>query len=157
VDNRQDSVASVDLPVQILPHGEGLALPAYQTEHAAGLDLRAAVESAVTLSPGGRALIPTGLALAIPPGYEGQVRPRSGLALRHGLTCLNTPGTIDADYRGEVQVLLINLGQEPCTIERGDRIAQLIIAPVTRAELMVVAKLPESTRGAGGFGHTGRE
>jgi len=156
VDNKQDSVASVDLPVQILPHGEGLALPAYQTEHAAGLDLRAAVERAVTLSPGGRALVPTGLALAIPPGYEGQVRPRSGLALRHGLTCLNTPGTIDADYRGEVQVLLINLGQEPCTIERGDRIAQLIIAPVTRAELTVVSKLPESTRGAGGFGHTGR-
>jgi len=148
---------AMDLPVQILPHGAGLALPAYQTEHAAGLDLRAAVSSAVTLSPGGRSLIPTGLAVAIPPGFEGQVRPRSGLALRHGLTCLNTPGTIDADYRGEVQVLLINLGQEPCTIERGDRIAQLIIAPVTRAELTVVAKLPESTRGAGGFGHTGRE
>jgi len=147
----------VDLSVQILPHGAGLTLPAYQTEHAAGLDLRAAVEGAVTLSPGGRALIPTGLALAIPPGYEGQVRPRSGLALRHGLTCLNTPGTIDADYRGEVQVLLINLGQEPCTIERGDRIAQLIIAPVTRAELTVVSRLPESTRGAGGFGHTGHQ
>jgi dUTP pyrophosphatase len=148
---------AIDLPVQILPHGEGLALPTYQTDHAAGLDLRAAVDHAVTLSPGGRALIPTGLALAIPPGFEGQVRPRSGLALRYGLTCLNTPGTIDADYRGEVKVLLVNHGQEPCTIARGDRIAQLIIAPVARADLTVVAELPETARGDGGFGHTGHQ
>ena len=147
---------ALELPVQVLPHGVGLALPAYQTDHAAGLDLRAAVDHAVTLSPGGRSLIPTGLALAIPPGHEGQVRPRSGLALRHGLTCLNTPGTIDADYRGEVKVLLINHGQEPCTIARGDRIAQLIIAPVTRADLTVVPQLPATERGDGGFGHTGR-
>jgi dUTP pyrophosphatase len=156
VDKKHGTGLSVELPAQILPHGVGLDLPAYQTDHAAGLDLRAAVESAVTLLPGGRALIPTGLALAIPPGFEGQVRPRSGLALRHGLTCLNTPGTIDADYRGEVQVLLINLGQAPCTVRRGDRIAQLVIAPVTRAALTVVRELPESERGTGGFGHTGR-
>jgi dUTP pyrophosphatase len=147
---------SMELPVQILPHGAGLDLPAYQTDHAAGLDLRAAVEGAVTLAPGARALIPTGIALAIPPGFEGQVRPRSGLALRHGLTCLNTPGTIDADYRGEVQVLLTNLGQEPCTIARGERIAQLVIAPVARAALVTVRDLPASPRGGGGFGHTGR-
>ena len=147
----------MELPVQILPHGAGLDLPAYQTDHAAGLDLRAAVDGAMTLTPGARALIPTGIALAIPPGFEGQVRPRSGLALRHGLTCLNTPGTIDADYRGEVKVLLTNLGQEECTITRGDRIAQLVITPVAHAALIVVPDLPDSPRGDGGFGHTGRE
>jgi dUTP pyrophosphatase len=147
----------VELPVQILHHGVGLDLPAYQTDHAAGLDLRAAVDGDVILDPGARALIPTGIALAIPPGFEGQVRPRSGLALRHGLTCLNTPGTIDADYRGEVKVLLANLGQEECTIARGDRIAQLVIAPVVRAALVTVRDLPASPRGDGGFGHTGRE
>jgi dUTP pyrophosphatase len=147
----------MELPVQILPHGEGLDLPAYQTDHAAGLDLRAALDGTVTLVPGARALIPTGIALAIPPGFEGQVRPRSGLALRHGLTCLNTPGTIDADYRGEVKVLLTNLGQEECTVARGDRIAQLVIAPVARAALLAVTDLPTSPRGNGGFGHTGHE
>lgn len=130
-------------------------LPAYQTADAAGLDLQAALEAPLTLEPGKRALVPTGIALAIPKGYEGQVRPRSGLALRHGITLLNSPGTIDADYRGEVKVLLINLGEEPFTVKPGDRIAQLVIAKVERAELVIVRELDETERGAGGYGSTG--
>lgn len=136
------------------PRGEPLPLPTYATEGAAGLDLRADVP--VRLLPGERALVPTGLALAIPPGFEGQVRPRSGLALRDGVTCLNSPGTIDSDYRGEVGVILANLGQKPVELKRGDRIAQLVVAPVARAELAEVPELPPTSRGAGGFGHTGR-
>jgi dUTP pyrophosphatase len=134
--------------------GEPLPLPSYATEGAAGLDLRADVP--VTLQPGERALVPTGLAIAIPPGFEGQVRPRSGLALRDGVTCLNSPGTIDSDYRGEVGVILANLGQKPVALGRGDRIAQLVIARVERAELMESVSLPPTGRGEGGFGHTGR-
>jgi dUTP pyrophosphatase len=140
-----------------LPHAEGLPLPAYETAHAAGMDLRAAVaeDAPLTLRPGERIAAPTGLAMAIPPGYEGQVRPRSGLALRSGVTCLNTPGTIDADYRGEVKVILINLGEEAFTIRRGDRIAQLVIAPVTPAAWSLADSLDETGRGEGGFGSTG--
>ncbi|MEW5913649.1 MAG: dUTP diphosphatase [Thermodesulfobacteriota bacterium] len=138
-----------------LPHGAGLPLPTYMTPQSAGLDLPAALERPLSVAPGQIVLVPTGLALAIPPGYEGQVRPRSGLAIKQGLTVVNAPGTIDADYRGEVQVGLINLGPAPVTIERGDRVAQLIIAPVAQAELVEVAALPPSSRGAGGFGHTG--
>jgi dUTP pyrophosphatase len=134
-----------------------MALPAYQTEQAAGLDLAAAIAEGegLTVKPGGRVLVPTGLVLELPVGYEGQVRPRSGLALRHGVTVLNSPGTIDADYRGEVSVLLINLGPEPVMIHRGDRIAQLIIAPVVRANLVAAVTVSETVRGAGGFGSTG--
>jgi dUTP pyrophosphatase len=151
-------VATVTIQVSPLPHFQGLALPGYETADAAGMDLRAAVDDGapVMLAPGHRAMIPTGLAIALPPGYEAQVRPRSGLAAKHGITCLNSPGTIDADYRGEVKVILINLGQEPFVIKRGERIAQMIIAPVTRAELNVVAQLDDTKRGAGGFGSTGR-
>lgn len=145
----------VTVPVTRLPHGRDLPLPAYATADAAGLDLLAAVADPVVLAPGARALVPTGLALALPPGWEGQVRPRSGLALRHGLTVLNAPGTIDADYRGEVGVLLINFGQEPVTLARGDRIAQLVVAPVARLSWQTVEQLPESRRGKGGFGSTG--
>ncbi len=133
----------------------GAQLPRYQTAGAAGLDLCASLEHAVVLAPGERALIPTGVALAIPAGYEGQVRPRSGLAARRGVTVLNTPGTIDSDYRGEVAVILANLGAEPFTVEPGDRVAQLVIAPVGRAETEVVEDLDPTERGAGGFGHTG--
>jgi dUTP pyrophosphatase len=148
----------VTIRVVPLPHFEGLALPAYETADAAGMDLRAAVpdDQPITLKPGERAMAPTGLTLALPAGHEAQVRPRSGLAAKHGVTCLNTPGTIDADYRGEVKVILINLGQEPFVIRRGERIAQMVIAPVTRAELTVVATLDETQRGVGGFGSTGR-
>jgi dUTP pyrophosphatase len=140
-----------------LAHAEGLPLPAYETEHAAGMDLRAAVaeDAPFMLRPGERAAIPTGLTMAIPPGFEGQVRPRSGLALRSGVTCLNTPGTVDADYRGEVKVILVNLGEDDFTIRRGDRIAQLVIAPVTNAAWKEVATLGETARGGGGFGSTG--
>jgi dUTP pyrophosphatase len=149
---------TIGLLVATLPHFEGLALPAYETALSAGMDLRAAVPEGepVTLQPGERTLTPTGLTIALPAGYEAQVRPRSGLALKHGITCLNTPGTIDADYRGEVKVILINLGQEPFTIRRGERIAQMVIAPVTQARWEQVDTLPESARGAGGFGSTGR-
>lgn len=149
---------TVTIRVVPLTHFEGLALPAYETADAAGMDLRAAVadEAPVTLKPGERAMIPTGLTIALPAGHEAQVRPRSGLAAKHGVTCLNTPGTIDADYRGEVKVILINLGQEPFVIKRGERIAQMVIAPVTRAELSVVTTLDETQRGSGGFGSTGR-
>ena len=140
-----------------LAHSEGLTLPDYQTAGAAGLDLLAAIPATkpLTLRPGGRALVPTGIAIALPAGYEGQVRPRSGLATRHGLTILNAPGTIDADYRGEIQVVLANLGNEDVTITRGMRIAQLVIAPVARAQIVQVASLDETVRGSGGFGSTG--
>jgi dUTP pyrophosphatase len=134
--------------------GPPLPLPSYATSGAAGLDLRA--DSPVTLRPGQRALVPTGLAMAVPPGYEAQVRPRSGLALRNGVTCLNSPGTLDSDYRGELCVILVNLGEEEVALSRGDRIAQLVVAPVSRAELAEVAELPITDRGTGGFGHTGR-
>jgi dUTP pyrophosphatase len=140
-----------------LPHGAGLPVPAYQTEHAAGLDLAAAVgaDAPVTLAPGGRGLIPTGFAIALPAGFEAQVRPRSGLAAHHGVTVLNTPGTIDADYRGEIQVILINLGPEPFVVTRGLRIAQLVIAPVARASVVEADTLDDTARGEGGFGSTG--
>lgn len=141
--------------IQRLAHGQGLELPAYMSENAAGLDLPAAVADTVIVQPGGIVLVPTGLALAIPSGFEGQVRPRSGLAIKKGLTVVNAPGTIDADYRGEVMVGLINLGPAAVAIARGDRVAQLIIAPVTQAQLQEVDELPESQRGQGGFGSTG--
>jgi dUTP pyrophosphatase len=149
-------MSSLVLSVKVLPHGEGLELPSYATPGSAGCDLRAAVGESLTLLPGGRALVPTGIAVAIPAGHEGQVRMRSGLALRHGLTLLNGPGTIDSDYRGEIGVILANIGAEPVTIARGDRIAQLVIAPAAQARLEVVEELPESSRGAGGFGSTGK-
>lgn len=139
--------------IRVLPHGEGLPTPAYQTSGAAGLDLVAA--ATLTLPPGGRASVPTGLSLAIPEGYEGQVRPRSGLALKHGITVLNAPGTIDSDYRGELGVLLVNLGDAPYVVERGARIAQLVIAPVVQARLALVDTLDQTARGTGGFGSTG--
>nr|CRH07257.1 Deoxyuridine 5'-triphosphate nucleotidohydrolase (dUTPase) (dUTP pyrophosphatase) [Candidatus Magnetococcus massalia] len=145
----------IEVEVTQLPHGKDLPLPAYQTTHAAGLDLLAALEQTVVLQPGERVLIPTGLAIAIPVGYEGQVRPRSGLALKRGLTVLNAPGTIDADYRGEVGVILINLGQQAVEIPRGERVAQLLFAPVVQGAWKVVAQLCDTERGSGGFGHTG--
>ncbi|PTQ12986.1 dUTP diphosphatase [Sphingomonas oleivorans] len=146
---------SPDISIRLkrLPHGADLPLPAYATAHAAGLDIVAAED--VTLAPGARHAVATGFAIAIPEGYEVQVRPRSGLALKHGITCLNTPGTIDADYRGEVKVILANLGAEPFAIVRGERIAQLVPAAVTRAAFAEVAELDETVRGAGGFGSTG--
>ena len=147
-----------DLPVRIARTTENpdLPLPAPATEGSAGLDLRACVPEPVVLQPGRRALIPTGFSIALPPGFEGQVRPRSGLALRQGLTMLNSPGTIDSDYRGEIAVVAVNLGQEPVTISRGDRIAQLVIAPVSRARLVEADELPPTGRAGGGIGHTGR-
>jgi len=147
----------VRLSISIDPEGEGLDLPAYATGGSAGMDLRAAVHEDLTIAPGRRALVPTGIRIAVPPGYEAQVRPRSGLALKHGVTILNTPGTIDADYRGPVGVIMANLGEEPFVIRRGDRIAQLVIAPVVRADLEVLPELPDTERGEGGFGHTGRQ
>jgi dUTP pyrophosphatase len=148
----------VNVAVLPLPHFEGLQLPAYETAGSAGMDVRAAVPEGepVILAPGERAMVPTGLSVAIPQGYEIQVRPRSGLAAKYGLTCLNTPGTIDSDYRGEIKVILINLGQEAFTIQRGERIAQLVLAPVTRLAWQAVDSLDETDRGAGGFGSTGR-
>lgn len=146
--------------VQILrlPHAEGLPTPAYETAGSAGMDLRAAIPEgeALTLAPGARALVPTGLKIALPPGFEAQVRPRSGLALKHGVTCLNSPGTVDSDYRGEVGVILANLGAEPFVIARGDRIAQLVIARHERIDWAETGALDETARGAGGFGSTGR-
>ena len=144
----------IDIALKRLAHGKGLPLPSYATEHAAGLDVVAAED--VTLAPGARHAVATGFALAIPEGFEVQVRPRSGLALKHGVTCLNTPGTIDSDYRGEVKVILANLGDEPFEIRRGERIAQLVPAPVLRAGFTEVDDLDETGRGAGGFGSTGR-
>jgi dUTP pyrophosphatase len=150
--------APVKVEVRQLPYGEGLPLPAYQSADAAGLDLLAAVpeDAPMTIEPGKHALVPTGLIIALPRGYEAQLRPRSGLAAKHGVTVLNAPGTIDADYRGEVNVLLINHGHAPFTIKRGERIAQLVIAPVVRVELVGVTGLPPTDRGRGGFGSTGR-
>ena len=146
---------NLEVSVQVLPHGVGLELPAYATPLAAGLDLRAAVDAPMTLRPMQRALVPTGLSFAIPEGHEAQIRPRSGLALKHGITCLNSPGTIDADYRGEVKVLLVNLGNEDFSIARGDRIAQMVVARHARATLMLCETLPTTQRAHGGFGHTG--
>ena len=146
------------LRIQRLPHSEGLALPAYETTGSAGMDLRAAVpaDAPLTLAPGARALVPTGLKIALEHGWEAQVRPRSGLALKHGVTCLNSPGTIDSDYRGEVGVILINHGAEPFVIQRGERIAQMVIAAHAQAVIAEVESLDETTRGEGGFGSTGR-
>jgi len=151
-------MSTITVQVCPLPHFDGLALPAYETQGSAGMDVRAAVSEAepVILKPGERAMVPTGLSVALPEGYEIQVRPRSGLAARYGLTCLNTPGTVDSDYRGEIKVILINLGQEVVTLRRGERIAQLVLAPVTRLGWRQVDALEETTRGAGGFGSTGR-
>jgi dUTP pyrophosphatase len=150
-------MSTVEVRVSRLPHGVDLPLPEYQSAQAAGLDLLAAIpaEAPMVIAPGARASIPTGLAIALPPGTEAQVRPRSGLAGRHGVTVLNAPGTIDADYRGEIQVILINQGAEPFTVHRGARIAQLVIAPIARAQLREVENLDETARGAGGFGSTG--
>lgn len=144
----------VHVEVEVLPHGEGLPLPRYATAGAAGADVVAAAD--VELAPGRRAAVPTGLKVAVPEGYELQVRPRSGLASRHGVTLVNPPGTIDSDYRGEVMVLLVNLGEQPFTVRRGERIAQLVLAPVVRAEFLVASTLPPTERGEGGFGSTGR-
>ena len=148
--------STIAISVRIEPEGEGLELPRYQTEHAAGMDLLAAVESDLVLEPGERALVSTGIAIALPFGYEAQIRPRSGLALRHGLTLLNSPGTIDADYRGTISLVLVNHGTEPVSIARGERMAQMVVARVERAELEMVKDLPASRRGPGGFGHTGK-
>jgi dUTP pyrophosphatase len=148
----------VEVDIRQLPHGEGLALPAYQSAHAAGLDLLAAIpeDEPLMLLPGQRALVPSGLSIGLPAGYEAQIRPRSGLAAKHGITVLNAPGTVDADYRGEIGVLLINHGDAAFPIRRGERIAQLVIASVVRAQLVLVSSLSETTRGGGGFGSTGR-
>ncbi|HWA44490.1 MAG TPA: dUTP diphosphatase [Hypericibacter adhaerens] len=147
--------AALKVTLQRLAHAAGLPLPDYASAEAAGMDLVAAVTAPVTLAPGERALVPTGLAVALPPGYEAQVRPRSGLALKHGITLLNSPGTIDADYRGEIGVILVNLGQAPFTVERGLRIAQMVVAPVTRVAWVEAEALPDTARGTGGFGSTG--
>lgn len=138
-----------------LPHGQDLPLPSYESEQAAGMDIRAAVEETIILKPGERTLIPTGLKMALPKGYEAQIRPRSGLAIKHGITMLNAPGTIDADYRGEVKVIAINHGNAPFEVKHGERIAQMVIAPVTQAVIVETDSLPETQRGEGGFGSTG--
>ena len=135
---------------------EGAAAPEYATEGSAGADLRAFLRASLTLGPGERAAVPTGIRIELPPGYEAQIRPRSGLALRRGLTCLNSPGTIDSDYRGEIKVILVNLGLEPATIESGDRIAQLVVAPIVRAQFREVHEINATERGSGGFGSTGK-
>lgn len=145
----------IDVPLQILPHGEGLETPSYATGGSAGCDLRAAIEADLTITPGGRTLVPTGIAVAIPAGYEGQIRMRSGLAHDKGLALVNAPGTVDSDYRGEIRVIVANLGAEPATIRRGDRIAQLVFAPVMQAKFERVEELPVSARNTGGFGSTG--
>jgi dUTP pyrophosphatase len=147
----------ISVPLQVLPHGEGLALPAYQTPGSAGLDFIAAVSEPLILEPGRHGLIPTGIAFALPDGWELQVRPRSGLAFKHGIAVLNAPGTIDADYRGELKILLINLGTEPFRIERGMRIAQGVLAQVHQIAWEITQELPTTSRGAGGFGHTGTQ
>ena len=145
----------VEISIAIEPHGEGLPLPAYQSDSAAGMDLRAAIAEPLTITPGQRLLVPTGIRIALPAGTEAQVRPRSGLAIKHGIGLVNAPGTIDADYRGEIRVILINQGDKDFLIERGDRIAQLVIAPVLRASWREAASLDDTERGEGGFGHTG--
>jgi dUTP pyrophosphatase len=152
------TIPAPQIKIVQLDHALGLALPAYETAQAAGMDLRAAVpdDEPIVLRPGARAMVPTGLCIALPQGFEAQVRPRSGLAAKHGLTCLNSPGTVDSDYRGELKVILINLGEEDFTIRRGERIAQMVIAPVVQAQWHLVTNLDETARGAGGFGSTGR-
>ncbi len=150
-----DTTNGVTVPVERLPHGEDLPLPAYETGGAAGMDLMAALDEPRVLAPGARDAVPTGLRMAIPPGYEAQVRPRSGWALKAGVTCLNAPGTIDSDYRGEVKVILANLGQEAVTIEHGMRIAQIVFPPVLQIAWAPDSALDETARGSGGFGHTG--
>lgn len=154
---REDRPVTAPVEVSITqdPSCRDIPLPAYETEHAAGMDVRAAVSEPLTLGPGERGLVPTGLRIALPEGYEAQIRPRSGLAIKHGVTLPNSPGTIDADYRGEIQIIVANLGSGPFTIARGDRIAQMIIAPVTRSVWRVTDSLDETSRGEGGFGHTG--
>ncbi len=149
-------MTDLQVPLCRLPHGEDLPLPTYASEHAAGVDLLAAIAQPLELAPGARRLIPTGISIALPAGYEAQVRPRSGLALKHGIGLLNSPGTIDADYRGEIGVILINHGEAPFAIARGDRIAQLVVAPVTRLTWAESDRLPDSARGAKGFGSTGK-
>jgi dUTP pyrophosphatase len=151
-------MSAVEVKIMRLPHGADLPLPSYQSDQAAGLDLMAAVpaDSPVTIAPGQRAVIPTGIAIALPPRTEAQVRPRSGLAARHGIGVLNAPGTIDADYRGEIQVILVNLGSEPFEVARGYRIAQMVVAPVLRAQLAEASSLNPTPRGTGGFGSTGK-
>jgi len=146
----------LSIKIKRLDNAAGLPLPEYHTEHASGMDLLAAVASDTVIEPGKWALVPTGLAVAVPPGYEAQVRPRSGLALKHGIGVLNSPGTVDADYRGEVSVILFNFGAEPFVVKRGERIAQMVIAKVYRADVEVMDELPDTARGEGGFGHTGR-
>ena len=148
---------AIVVPIRVLAHGEGLEIPAYATEGSAGCDLRAALQADLTITPGGRTLVPTGIAVAIPAGFEGQLRMRSGLALDKGLVLLNAPGTIDSDYRGEIRVIVANLGAEPVTLQRGDRIAQLVFAPVARAVLDRTDELPASARDSGGFGSTGHK
>ena len=148
-------MSHVSIEITRLPHGEDLPLPSYETPDSAGMDLRAAVETPLEIAPGGRTLVPTGLKIALPSGYEAQIRPRSGLALKKGITLPNTPGTIDADYRGELGIILMNLGEKPFVIERGDRIAQMVVAPVTVARWVEVGSLDETVRGEGGFGSTG--
>jgi dUTP pyrophosphatase len=150
------SDSAIQVSVKVLAHGEGLPLPVYETPLAAGCDLRAALAEPIVIEPGHRALIPCGFCMAMPAGWEAQVRPRSGLAVKHGVTVLNAPGTIDADYRGEVKVPLINLGPEPFRIERGDRIAQMVIAPVVQVAFDLVLALDDTRRGTGGFGSTGK-
>lgn len=150
-------MAEVRVLLKVLPHGDGLQLPAYSTAGAAGCDLRAAMDGPLEIPSGSRALVPTGIALAIPPGYEGQIRMRSGLAHDQGLALLNAPGTIDSDYRGEVRLILANLGEKTVTIKRGDRVAQLVVAPVVRADFERVRDLPQSERSGGGFGSTGKK
>jgi dUTP pyrophosphatase len=148
-------MSAVEVAIQRLPHGADLPLPAYETAGSAGLDLLAAVSEDLILQPGQRELVPSGIAIALPAGYEAQIRPRSGLAAKHGLTLLNAPGTIDADYRGEIKVILANLGAEPFTVTRGMRIAQMVVAPVSRVVWSAAETLDETARGAGGFGSTG--
>jgi dUTP pyrophosphatase len=147
--------AILSIPVRIVREGSKDLLPSYQTEGASGMDLRADIEGEIVIPPLGRALVPTGISVGIPPGVEGQVRPRSGLAIRNGVTCLNSPGTIDSDYRGEIRVILVNLGAEPFSVRRGDRVAQLVFTPVARATWREVEILDPTPRGEGGFGHTG--
>ena len=149
-------MADCTIEIAIMPHGQGLESPHYATSGAAGMDIAAAIDEVLTLGPGARAAVPTGIRCAIPQGFEIQVRPRSGLALKHGITVVNAPGTIDSDYRGEIKILLVNLGDKPFTIARGDRIAQLVVAPIALAEIVTVTDLDGTARGAGGFGSTGR-
>jgi len=146
---------SVSVDIVVEPHGEGLDLPAYETDQSAGMDLRAAIEEPISVPPGERLLIPTGIRIGLPSHTEAQIRPRSGLAIRHGISMVNSPGTIDSDYRGEIKVILINHGQESFVIKRGDRIAQMVVAPILQAEWNRVDSLDDTERGAGGFGHTG--